>query len=297
VSEYGGDASGDIAAAIPTWYRSDVRIAELRALVSDGKLAIRFHLLWAADLSVSPAQHPSQGLFVPAQGSITCATESRINTSLLTITQNQTQAAATGKGSKCSFQAGSSAAAAAAASLTCPSTLLPQSITCLLETDWFWGASLTLSLILGVSVAGLCWTTQRQLFWIWTHSSPSLLLRSALCSPQQQPPCKLQMVHKPQLCLQRWQTPPLALGLRLLTHPCCQQSLCWCPRTFLTLQCPLPICCPLPCAYGQRMLTYLLTLPGKQFSMCMPILRQSSANIPQQIALDCPSRCRSSWLQ
>ena len=39
VSEYGGDASGDIAAAIPTWCRSDVCIAELRASVSDAKLA------------------------------------------------------------------------------------------------------------------------------------------------------------------------------------------------------------------------------------------------------------------
>ena len=39
VSEYGGDASGDIAAAIPTWCRSDVRIPELRAPVSDAKLA------------------------------------------------------------------------------------------------------------------------------------------------------------------------------------------------------------------------------------------------------------------
>jgi hypothetical protein len=39
VLEYGGDASGDIAAAIPTWCRSDVCIAELRAPVSDAKLA------------------------------------------------------------------------------------------------------------------------------------------------------------------------------------------------------------------------------------------------------------------
>ena len=39
VSEYGGDASGDIAAAIPTWCRSDVCIAELRAPVSDAKLS------------------------------------------------------------------------------------------------------------------------------------------------------------------------------------------------------------------------------------------------------------------
>ncbi len=33
LSEYGGDASGDIAAAIPTWCRSDVCIAELKAPV------------------------------------------------------------------------------------------------------------------------------------------------------------------------------------------------------------------------------------------------------------------------
>ena len=39
VAEYGGDASGDIAAAIPTWCRSDVCIAELRAPVSDARLA------------------------------------------------------------------------------------------------------------------------------------------------------------------------------------------------------------------------------------------------------------------
>ena len=62
-------------------------------------------------------------------------------------------------------------------------------------------------------------------------------------------------------------------------HPCCQQCLCWRPQTFLTLQCPLP------CAYGRRVLTYLSTLPGKQSSMCMPTLHQSSASIPQQIAL------------
>ena len=39
VSEYGRDASGDIAAAIPTWCHSDVCIAEHRAPVSDAKLA------------------------------------------------------------------------------------------------------------------------------------------------------------------------------------------------------------------------------------------------------------------
>jgi len=103
------------------------------------------------------------------------------------------------------------------------------------------------------------------------------------------------MVHQPQLCLQQclqqWQTAPLLLGMRLLTHPCCQQCLCHCPRTSLTLQSPLP------CAYGQRMLTYLWTWPGKQSSMCMPNLHQSSASIPRQIALAYPSRCRSSWSQ
>jgi len=103
------------------------------------------------------------------------------------------------------------------------------------------------------------------------------------------------MVHQPQLCLQQclqqWQTAPLLLGLPLLTHPCCQQCLCHCPRTSLTLQSPLP------CAYGQRMLTYLWTWPGKQSSMCMPNLHQSSASIPRQIALAYPSRCRSSWSQ
>jgi len=60
---------------------------------------------------------------------------------------------------------------------------------------------------------------------------------------------------------------------------------------------PLLVPLDLPCAYGQRMLTYLLTLPRKQSSMCMPTLHQSSASIPQQIALACPSRCRSSWSQ
>ena len=45
------------------------------------------------------------------------------------------------------------------------------------------------------------------------------------------------------------------------------------------------------------MLTYLLTLPGKQSSTCMPNLHQSSASIPQQIALAYPSRCKSSWSQ
>jgi hypothetical protein len=74
-----------------------------------------------------------------------------------------------------------------------------------------------------------------------------------------------------------------------MTHPCCQQCLCWCPQTFLTLQCPLP------CAYGRKLLTYRSTLPGKQSSMCMPTLHQSSASIPQQIALACQSRCRRSW--
>ncbi len=37
----------------------------------------------------------------------------------------------------------------------------------------------------------------------------------------------------------------------------------------------------------QRLLTYLLPLPGKQFLMCMPTLCRSSASIPQQIALAC----------
>jgi len=86
-------------------------------------------------------------------------------------------------------------------------------------------------------------------------------------------------------------TPPLPLSLRLMAHPCCQQCLCWCPQTFLTLQCPLP------CAYGRRMSTYPSTLPSKQSSMCMPTVHQSSASIPQQIALACQSRCRRSWSQ
>ena len=38
LSEYGGDASGDIAAVTPLWCRSDVCIAELRAPVHDAKL-------------------------------------------------------------------------------------------------------------------------------------------------------------------------------------------------------------------------------------------------------------------
>lgn len=38
VSEYGGEVSGDIAAVTPTWCRSDVCIAELRAPVQDAKL-------------------------------------------------------------------------------------------------------------------------------------------------------------------------------------------------------------------------------------------------------------------
>ena len=45
------------------------------------------------------------------------------------------------------------------------------------------------------------------------------------------------------------------------------------------------------------MLTYLLTLPSKQCSMCTPILHQSSASIVKQTALACPSCCRSSWSQ
>ena len=39
VAEYGGDVSGDIAAVTPTWCRSDVCVAELRAPVHDPKLA------------------------------------------------------------------------------------------------------------------------------------------------------------------------------------------------------------------------------------------------------------------
>ena len=47
------------------------------------------------------------------------------------------------------------------------STLLPQLIACLLRTDWFWGALLTLSWILGVSMAGLGWAIQHQLFFFF----------------------------------------------------------------------------------------------------------------------------------
>ena len=39
VSEYGGDASGDIAAVTPLWCRSDVCVAEIRAPAEDAKLA------------------------------------------------------------------------------------------------------------------------------------------------------------------------------------------------------------------------------------------------------------------
>ncbi len=45
------------------------------------------------------------------------------------------------------------------------------------------------------------------------------------------------------------------------------------------------------------MLTYLLTLPGRQCLICIPTLHQSSASIPRQVALACQSRCRSSWSQ
>lgn len=38
VSEYGGDASGDIAAVTPLWCRTDVCVAEVRAPVTDAKL-------------------------------------------------------------------------------------------------------------------------------------------------------------------------------------------------------------------------------------------------------------------
>ena len=58
------------------------------------------------------------------------------------------------------------------------------------------------------------------------------------------------------------------------------------PRTFLTLQCPLP------CAYGQRMLTTLSTLPGKHLCACQLCVRAQPASLS---ALACPSRCKSSW--
>ena len=44
-------------------------------------------------------------------------------------------------------------------------TLLPQLLMCLLQTEWLWNAPLTLSWILGVTVAGLG----------WSHSAPTLL--------------------------------------------------------------------------------------------------------------------------
>ncbi len=297
VSDYGGDASVDIAAAIPTLCRSDVCIAELRAPVSDAKLArlpsaftcFGQQISVSVQLSILAKAHLYQHRL---QSHVQQQAESTPASSLSPRTRRRQQKRARAQKAALSKHI-SSNSSSKSKSYTLLSTLLPQLTMCLLQTEWLWGAPLTLSWILGVSVAGLGWATQRRLLGIWTHSSPSLLLKSAqaLCSPQQQPLCKLQMVRQPQLCLQRWQTLPLPLGLRLLTHPCCRQSLCWCPQTFLTLQCLLL------CAYGQRMLTHLMTLPGKQFSMCMPTLRQSSASIPQQVALACPSRCRSSWSQ
>ena len=45
VAEHGVDAFDDIAVAIPTWCRSEMCIAELRALVSDARLArLPFHV-------------------------------------------------------------------------------------------------------------------------------------------------------------------------------------------------------------------------------------------------------------
>ncbi|KAL3158919.1 hypothetical protein ABBQ32_011629 [Trebouxia sp. C0010 RCD-2024] len=62
VSEYGGEVSGDIAAVTPTWCRSDVCIAELRAPVQDAKLRqlpatftcfFFFCFFWVGELFIS----------------------------------------------------------------------------------------------------------------------------------------------------------------------------------------------------------------------------------------------------
>ena len=111
------------------------------------------------------------------------------------------------------------------------STLLPQLIACLLQTYWFWAVPLSLSWILAQDSWGSAWqgwvrplsansdgsgSTAVQVFFfvfsfVWggrdihytKQRSLSLLLKSAqaLCYPQQQPLCKLQMVHQPLLCL------------------------------------------------------------------------------------------------
>ncbi len=123
VSEYGGDASGDIAAAIPTWCRSHVCIAELRAPVSDAKLA-RLPSAFTCfgqqiSVSVQPSILAKAHLYQHrAQSHVQQRADSTPASSLSPRTKRRP--AAKGKGSKGSFKAGTSAAAAAAAaSLTC----------------------------------------------------------------------------------------------------------------------------------------------------------------------------------
>ena len=161
---------------------------------------------------------------------------------------------------------------------------------CLLQTDWFWGAPLTLLDLegqrgragLGHSAPTLMDLDPQQSKSVAQVSSASLLPPAAASTEATDGPSTSAVPAAVA-------DPILAADLRLLKRVCCQQCLCRCPRTSLTLQSPLA------CAYEQRMLTYLLPLPGKQSSMSIPTLHRSSASIPQQIALAFPSRCRSSW--
>ena len=148
---------------------------------SAGQTAISLHLLWAADLSVS---HPSilakAHLYQHrAQSHVQQQADTTPASSLSPKTKGGQQQKTRAEKAVLKQAHQQQQQQALHAAFT-----LPQLISCLLQTYWFWGAPLTLSWILEVSVAGL------------GHSAPTLMdldpqqpksVAQAHCYPHQQP--------------------------------------------------------------------------------------------------------------
>ncbi len=149
VSEDGGDASGDIAAAIPTWCRTDVGTAELRAPVSVAKLA-RLPSAFTCfgqqlSMSVQPSILAKAHLYQHGLNLVQQQAESTPASSLLPRTKRRQktkariQKAALKQANQQQQQQQQQALHAAVHPAASVDIVL-------LQTDWLWGAPLTLDL-------------------------------------------------------------------------------------------------------------------------------------------------------
>ena len=274
VSEYGDDASGDIAAAIPTWCRSDVCVAVLRAPVSDAKLARPPSAFTCFGQQISVSVQPSiQGTVEPAQGSITCATAGRLQRPHCRPEPN--------------------AAAKDKAALKQAHQQQKQQQQQALHAAFYPAASvdnvaLTSRLVLGRPLDPVLDLGGQRCRAGLGHSAPTLMDLDPQQSKSVAQVNSGALLPPAAACMKATDGPSTSAVPAAVADPTFAAG----PTPADTPMLPVvPLSVPpeypdtavsSAMCFGQRMLTYLLTLPGKQSSMCMPNLHQSSASIPQQ---------------